>query len=105
MSSRPTGTTRASWPTRSTTVGRPSGSLAVVTTPSGLLQQNVSELLLADALAVDLDDIARGDEGVELAARPVDRDAARLDQLVRRPAGGDAGAGEVAVESHARHCR
>jgi len=34
MSSRPTGTTRAGWSTRSTTVGRPPGSRAVVTTAS-----------------------------------------------------------------------
>ena len=35
-SSRPTGTTRGSRGTRSTTVGRPGGSRAVVTTPAGL---------------------------------------------------------------------
>ena len=35
-SRRPTGTTRASWSTSSTTVGRPPGSRAVVTTPAGL---------------------------------------------------------------------
>ena len=35
-SSRPTGTTRSGWATRPTTVGRPCGSRAVVTTPAGL---------------------------------------------------------------------
>ena len=60
MSSLPTGTTRASWPTRSTTVGRPSGSRAVVTTPSGLCSSTWAQLLLGDLLAVDLDDVPRG---------------------------------------------
>ena len=36
--------------------------------PERLVEQDVSELLLADPLAVDLDDVARRDEGVELAA-------------------------------------
>jgi hypothetical protein len=69
--------------------------------PERLVEQNVGELLLPDAVAVDLDDIPRGDEGVELTTRPVDGDAACLDQLVRGAAGRDAGAGEIAVESHA----
>ncbi len=38
-SSRPTGTTRGSCGTSSTTVGRPCGSLAVVTTPAGLCRR------------------------------------------------------------------
>ena len=38
-SSRPTGTTRAGCATRSTTVGRPCGSRAVVTTPAGLFSR------------------------------------------------------------------
>src|SRR5690242_3059976 len=36
MSSRPTGNSRSGEPTRSSTVGRPCGSFAVVTTPAGL---------------------------------------------------------------------
>ena len=70
-----------------------------------LVEQDVRELLLADAVAVDLDDVPGGDEGVELTALTVDRDPARLDQLVCGAAGGDAGAREVAVEAHRGHCR
>ena len=55
-------------------------------------------------VAVDLDDVPRGDERVELTALTVDRDPARLDQLVRGAARGDTGAREVAVEAHALHC-
>ena len=72
--------------------------------PERLVEQDVRELLLADAVAVDLDDVPRGDERVELTAPTVDGDPARLDQLVRGAARGDAGAREVAVESHRGHC-
>ena len=44
-SRRPTGNTRGSAGTRSTTVGRPWGSSAVVITPVGLLQQVVHQVL------------------------------------------------------------
>ena len=63
------------------------------------------QLLLADPLAVDLDDVARGDEGVQLAPLPVDGDPPGLDQLVGRAARSDAGAREIPVEAHAGDCR
>ena len=46
-SSRPTGTTRASCATRPTTVGRPCGSLAVVTTPAGLCRRTYASACLS----------------------------------------------------------
>ena len=49
-----------------------------------LVEKDVRKLLLAHALAVDLDDVPRRNERVQLAALPVDGDAARLDQLVGR---------------------
>ena len=94
------GDDRASWPTRSTTVGRPSRIARRRDDAERLVEQDVRQLLLADPLAVDLDDVARGDEGVQLPAPAVDGDPARLDQLVGRAARGDAGAGEVSVEAH-----
>ena len=100
MSSRPTGTTRA---VVTDEVDDRRSALRVARgrdDAERLVEQDVGQLLLADRLAVDLDDVPRGDEGVQLAALAVDRDAARLDQLVGGPAGRDAGAREVAVESH-----
>ena len=70
-----------------------------------LVEENVRKLLLADPLAVDLDDVPRCDEGVELAALPVDRYPALLDQLVRGATRRDAGAGEIAIEAHEVDCR
>ena len=63
------------------------------------------ELLLADPLAVDLDDVPRGDERVQLAALPVHRHPALLDQLVGGAARRDAGPGEIAIEAHQEDCR
>ena len=59
-----------------------------------LVQQDVASSCFPTALAVDLDDVARRHERVQLARLAVDGHAAGLDQLVRRPARGDPGPGE-----------
>ena len=64
------------------------------------MQEHVAELLLRDRLAVDLDDVARLHERVQLAGLAVDAHAAGLDQLVRLPARGDTGAGEEGIQPH-----
>ena len=57
-------------------------------------------MLGLDRLAVDLDSVAALDERVQLSRRSVHLHATRLDQLVRTPARGDAGAREVRVQAH-----
>ena len=99
-SRRPTGTTRDSCSTRSTTVGRPCGSLAVVTTPGGLVQEDVRERLRDEEPPVEVDDVALLDERVQPRVHAVDAHAARLDQLVGAAPGGDPGAREVGVQPH-----
>ena len=47
-----------------------------------LVQQHVREPLQLDALSVDLDAVARGDERVQLSGLAVDAHAPGLDQLV-----------------------
>ena len=101
-SSRPTGTTRGSCGTRSTTVRRPCGSLRGRDDAGRLVQQDVRERLRRDALAVDLDDVPRADDRVELARLAVDPHAPVADQLVRPPPRRDTGAGEKRVQPHAR---
>ena len=51
-------------------------------------------------LPVDLDLVLWLDVGVELAGLAVDEHAAGLDQLVGLAARGDAGPGEISVETH-----
>ena len=96
----PTGTTRTSPPTRSTTVGRPSGSRAVVIVSARLVEEHVAEPLGADRRGRRPGRRRRPDERVELAASAVDRHAPRLDQLVGAAPRGDAGPREVGVQSH-----
>jgi hypothetical protein len=60
----------------------------------------VGEILLAHTLAVDLDDIPGRDERVQLSALSVHGHAALFDQIVSGAARCDAGAGEVAIETH-----
>ena len=72
-SRRPTGTTRAAWRTRSTTV-RPPVRVAGGRDDAGrLVQQDVGELLRRERAAVELDPVARRDERVELAGLAVHR--------------------------------
>ena len=99
-SRRPTGTTRGSFGTRSTTV-RPSLRVARGRDDARrLVEQQVREPLQRDLAAVDLDAVGLLDEGVELARLAVDADAAGLDQVVGLAARGDAGAGEIGVQAH-----
>ena len=65
-----------------------------------LVEEHVGEILLADPLTVDLDDVARRDERVQLAALPVHGHAALLDQIVSGASRCDAGPGEIAIETH-----
>ena len=107
-SSRPTGTTRGSPGTSSTTVGRPCGSRAVVSDAGRLVEEDVAQPLPRDLLPVHLDAVARADDGVQLSRLAVHGDAAGLDQLVRAPARRDSGPGEERVQSHdekIRACR
>ena len=101
-SRRPTGTTRGSVGTRSTTVLRPCGSRAVVTTPGGLVQEDVGERLTLDALTVDLDDVALAHDRVQLADLAVHAHAPVADEIVRTPSRSDSGTREVRVEAHGR---
>ncbi len=66
----------------------------------GLVEEDVGEALPCDFLSVHLDAIVCADDGVELAGRAVDRDAAVLDELVGLAARGDASASEERVETH-----
>ncbi len=66
-----------------------------------LVEEDVGELLLAHPFAVDLDDVPRRDERVQLARLPVHRHPAGFDQLVCRPTRGDTGTGEVTIQAHA----
>ena len=68
----------------------------------GLVQQQMRERLLPHNASVDLDDVARLDDGVQLAGFSVDPDATRLDQLVSPPPRRDAAAGEERIETHPR---
>ncbi len=65
-----------------------------------LVEEHVREPLPRDLASVDLDTVGRDDEGVQLPRLAVDADAAGLDQLVGAATRGDAGPGEVSVESH-----
>ena len=69
----------------------------------GLVQEHVCEALARDPLAVDLDDVAPADHGVQLAGLAVDANASRADELVRAAPRRDAGAREVGVQAHRRH--
>ncbi len=68
----------------------------------GLVEEHIREGLRRYALAVDLDDVARAHDRVQLAARSVDVNPPGDDELVRAPARGDSGASEVRVEPHLR---
>jgi len=67
------------------------------------VEEDVRESLQLDGLAVDLDAVARLDEGVQLSGLAVDGHAAGLDQLVGLAARGDPGAREIGIEPHTRH--
>ena len=101
-SSRPTGTTRGSEGTSSTTVGRPCGSLAVVTTPAGLCSKTYVKGCRRDTRTVDLDDVASPHVRVQLARPTVHAHAAAADQLVCPPPRRDTGTREVGVQAHRR---
>src|SRR5437660_6333892 len=68
MSSRPTGYRRSSVSIRSVTVGRPWGSLAVDTTPAGLLSAYTTRLV---AIATGLPSTATASSGVTSRAGSV----------------------------------
>ena len=104
-SRRPTGTTRTSPPTRSTTVGRPFGSRAVVIVPRGLLSRTWRSACLPTSRPSTRTTFDAADERVELARRAVDRHPAGLDQLVGAAPRRDAGPREIGVQAHARHSR
>ena len=86
--------------TRSTTVGRPLGSLAVVIVPRGLLSSTWRSACLPTSRPSTRTTSVALDERVELPGAPVDRHPAGLDQLVGAATGGDTGAGEERVEAH-----
>jgi len=73
--------------------------------PGRLVQQHVGQRLELDRLAVELDQVPALDECVQLPRLAVHRHTAGLDQLVGAAARGDAGSGEVGVQSHFRHYR
>src|SRR5579884_236059 len=91
--------------------GRPTAGVARRRDDAGrLVEQHVGERLQLEWLAVELDAVARADEGVQAAGLAVDGDATGLDQLVGAAARGGTGAGEPGVEAHrrkfhARHAR
>ena len=103
-SSRPTGYRRSRLGTSETTVGRPCGSLAVLTY-AGRLVQRVDDVpaLERGGLAVDGDGVAvlHVARGIahDLAA---DRHPAGEDELLGGAARGDAGVGQVLGEPHGR---
>ena len=100
-SSRPTGTTRGVCG-HELDDGPPSLRVLRGRDDAGrLVQQDVRERLRGDALPVDLDDIPRSDDGVELAALAVHHHAACRDQLVRPPPRRDARPGEERIQPHA----
>ena len=104
-SRRPTGTTREPCSTSPTTVGRPCGSRAVVTTPGRLMEEHVREVLRDQVPPVEVDDVALVHECVQLAAHAVDAHAPGLDQLVGPAPRGDPGSRDVGVQPHLRNCR
>jgi hypothetical protein len=65
-----------------------------------LVQEHVGEPLLRDGPPVDLDHVARCDEGVQLPGLAVDRHPSGLDQLVGGATGGHARARQIGIESH-----
>ncbi len=70
-----------------------------------LVQEHVGERLRLERAPVELHAVGGADEGVELPGLAVDRDAPRLDQLVRSATGGDTRARKVGVEPHSRIIR
>ena len=88
----------------SKTVRRPSSSLAVVTTPSGLWKASQRRATTLTALPPT---VMRLPVGVHLAAElrdlPVHPYAPRADQFLGRAARGDAGPGQGALQSHFAH--
>ena len=67
-----------------------------------LVQEDVRERLTLDADAVDLDEVALADDGVQLARLAVHAHAPLADQDVGSPPRGDTGAREESVEAHER---
>jgi hypothetical protein len=63
------------------------------------VQQHVGEALLGEWLAVELDDVTRCDERVQLTWLAVDGDATGLDQLVGLAPRRDTGAPEPGVQA------
>ena len=103
-SSRPTGNTRGSAGTRETTVGRPWGSEAVVTTPAGLVEQVVHQPLGGghrDAVDGDAHG-GRVDPLPEDGHLAVDRDPAVGHQVVADPPAPEAGPGQHLLEALGR---
>ena len=99
-SSRPTGTTRAGCSTRSTTVRRPCGSLAVVTVSPGLCRSTYASRCFTSGAPSRLHLVVCSDERVQLPDLAVDGDAPGLDQLVGLAARGDTGPREPCIEAH-----
>ena len=104
-SSRPTGTTRGS-ARHELDDRRPPLRVARRRDDAGrLVQQDVRERLALDAVAVDLDDVVLPDRPCSSSpGSPLTRTRPCADQLVRPPSRRDAGAREVGVEAHVRHC-
>ena len=65
-----------------------------------LVQKDVRESLRHEQAPVEVDDVARLDERVQLAAHAVDPYAAGLDQLVGAAPGSNPGARKVGVQTH-----
>ena len=101
MSSRPTGTTLALVTDEVDDRRSPFRIGRRRDDPEWLVEHHVGQLLLADQLPVDLDDVPGADERVQLATFAVDRNAAGLDQLIGGSPGRNAAAREEAVEAHA----
>jgi hypothetical protein len=68
--------------------------------PSGLVEEDVVEWLLFDALPVDFDDVVLIDDRVELARLTVHLNPPFTNQLVRVPSGRDSRAREKGIQSH-----
>jgi hypothetical protein len=66
-----------------------------------LVEKDVREPLRLDSLPVQFDDVARGDEGVQLTVLPVDANAAGLDEVVGASPRSDASAREIGVQPQA----
>src|SRR5438034_997520 len=70
-----------------------------------LVQEDVGEPLRGELTPVELDAIARLDEGVQRAGLAVYAHAAGLDELVGAAPRGDARTREVGIEAHDRYFR